>query len=162
MRKKKIITLRILFDLTPISWGKNYKKCMTDSKENLYFDLGNERLFRFETQLKVFCLENWNWKNEQLHSSSFDEEIEGSLQMKKIYTNEKYPRLDVYAQNQQILNRNQTFPFQTIYFPALKGFSRKFGHEFHKDLFQFKTASAASRNFLRWIVTTAENPGANF
>ena len=29
--------------------------------------------------------------------------------MKKIYTNEKYPRLDVNAQNQQILNRNQTF-----------------------------------------------------
>ena len=98
-----------MFDLTPISWGKNYKKCMTDSEENLYFDLGSERLFRFETQLKVFCLENWNWKNEQLHSSSFDEEIEGSLQMKKIYTNEKYPRLDVNAQNQQILNRNETF-----------------------------------------------------
>lgn len=111
MRREKIITLRILFDLTPISWGKNYKKCMTDSEENLYFDLGSERLFRFETQLKVFCLENWNWnwKNEQLHSSSFDEEIEGSLQMKKIYTNEKYPRLDVNAQNEQILNRNQTF-----------------------------------------------------
>ena len=83
MRREKIITLRILFDLTPISWGKNYKKCTTDSEDNLYFDLGSERLFRFETQLKVFCLENWNWKNEQLHSSSFDEEIEGSLQMKK-------------------------------------------------------------------------------
>ena len=109
MRRKKIITLRILFDLTPISWGKNYKKCTTDSEDNLYFDFGSERLFRFETQLKVFCWENWNWKNEQLHSSSFDEEIEGSLQMKKIYTNEKYPRLDVNAQNQQILNRNQTF-----------------------------------------------------
>ena len=54
-------------------------------------------------------IQNWNWKNEQLHSSSFDEEIEGSLQMKKIYTNEKYPRLDVNAQNQQILDRNQTF-----------------------------------------------------
>ena len=98
-----------MFDLTPISWGKNYKKCTTDSEDNLYFDFGSERLFRFETQLKVFCWENWNWKNEQLHSISFDEEIEGSLQMKKIYTNEKYPRLDVNAQNQQILNKNQTF-----------------------------------------------------
>lgn len=123
MRREKIITLRILFDLTPISWGKNYKKCTTDSEENLYFDLGSERLFRFETQLKVFCLENWNWKNEQLHSSSFDEEIEGSLQMKKIYTNEKYPRLDVNAQNQQILNRNQTF---TISNNLLSSFERLF------------------------------------
>ena len=125
MRRKKIITLTILFDLTPISWGKNYKKCMTDSEENLYFDLGSERLFRFETQLKVFCLENWNWnwKNEQLHSSSFDEEIEGSLQMKKIYTNEKYPRLDVNAQNQQILNRNQTFSISNS---LLSSFERLF------------------------------------
>lgn len=89
-----------MFDLTPISLGKNYKKCTTDSEDNLYFDFGSE---------SDFGSENWNWKNEQLHSSSFDEEIEGSLQMKKIYTNEKYPRLDVNAQNQQILNKNQTF-----------------------------------------------------
>ena len=151
-----------MFDLTPISWGKNYKKCTTDSEDNLYFDFGSERLFRFETQLKVFCLENWNWKNEQLHSSSFDEEIEGSLQMKNIYTNEKYPRLDVNAQNQQILNRNQTFSISNNLLSSFERLFEKFGHEFHKDLFQFKTASAASRNFFRWIITTAENPGANF
>lgn len=60
MRRKKIITLRILFDLTPISWGKNYKKCTTDSEDNLYFDFGSERLFRFETQLNRY----FAWKTE--------------------------------------------------------------------------------------------------
>ena len=45
--------------------------------------------------------------------------------MKKIYTNEKYPRLDVNAQNQQILNKNQTFSISNNLLSSFKRLFRE-------------------------------------